>query len=148
MHKNPMWLTFLIVIGLVVLWFVGSAFWKTYTYGRLDAHVPAKKIEWSVAKLSEDFFALQAHYDFEVSNHAFSGETVFKDDLYRNTYAAEQVIPIYAKEEKEVWYDRKNPQYSSLQKKFPLKECISAAFLTGLFIYFVWLGFYVGRFRT
>ncbi len=148
MHSNPVWLTFLTVVALVVLWFVGSALWKTYTYGRLDAQVPSKKIEWSVSQLSDDYFVLQAHYEYDVANHPYTGETVFKEDLYRNAYAAEQVIPIYAREQKEVWYNHKEPQYSSLQKKFPLKECISAAFLTGLFVYFIWLGFYVGRFRT
>lgn len=148
MHRNPAWLTFLVLVTCTVGWFGFQAMWKVINYRQLDTHTTAEYIDWQVKALSEEVYALEGKYRYRVNELPYEGVTVFSDNLFRNAWAAEQVIPIYAKEETEVWYSHKNPQHSSLQKKFPLKECISAAFLAGLLGYFLWLGFYVGRYRT
>lgn len=148
MHRNPVWISFLILILCIVGWFTFQAGWKVFQYKQLDAVVTASNIDWQAKELGTDIFALEGRYTYQVNETPYSGVTVFKDDLFRNAWAAEQVIPIYSKEETQVWFSRTNPQHSSLQKKFPLKECITAAFLAGLLGYFLWLGFYVGRYRT
>jgi hypothetical protein len=78
----------------------------------------------------------------------YSGASVLTDEPFRNRWGAQEAITQYAAKEWRVWFDHKDPDYSSLQKKFPLKECVSAIFLWGLLLYFLWLGFYVAKFNS
>ena len=145
MHQNRFWLAFLTVLTLIVLWYCGVAIYRTYEYIRLTAQTNAEVYEWAPKEISGDVFAAHAYYTFDVKGTQYKGEDVLPSPLYRNTWAIEQEIPKLSKEKRIVWFDPTNPLHSSLQKRFPLKECVSAIVLLGLLLYFVGLGFYVAR---
>jgi hypothetical protein len=148
MHKNIFWQAFLIVIFLIVLWYTGVALYRYYTYSRLTSFTQAIQIEWTVRERASDEYVLEASYLFEANGTSQKGKMDLKHEIYRNRWAAEQMIPQYTKRNWTVWYDPSQPNHSSLQKSFPLKESISAGFLWILFFYFLWLGFYVAKYKT
>lgn len=148
MHNNRFWLGFLTFCTAVTLWYSGNALYKMYHYSRLTAQTSVQDTKWSVQKISDEMFVLKSAYVFAVNGKAYAGATKFEHDYYRNQWGAEQAIAAFTKTYNRVWYSPSNPDYSSLQKSFPTKECISAAILVALLLYFFWLGFYVVRYQN
>lgn len=148
MHKNLFWMAFLVVIAFIVLYYTGVAAYRYYTYSTLTAKTIAQNVQWSVQEIASDEYVLEADYNFELNQKKYQNRYLFKDSIYRNEYAAHYDIPHFVNRSWVVWYNPRNPEQSTLQKNFPYKESISAIFLWGLLFYFIWLGFYVGRYKT
>jgi hypothetical protein len=147
-HKNVFWRAFLLVVTLTTLIYSGIATYRYHAYLSLSAKQPLTgPISWDVEEKSSEDFILISNYTYQVNGLSYSGETKWSDTPYRNGWAAQQAIEVSAKESFTVWYDPSDPSYSSLQKHFPLKECVYAVFLWGLLLYFVWLGYYAGSYR-
>jgi hypothetical protein len=144
-HSNRYYLAFMLILGLIVFGYTGTALWRWYGHIRLSAHVTAEKVDWSVIEKGSSSYVLDGKYHFTVNGAAYVGETIFYDDNHLNIWSAEQAVPRYAEKKWTVWYQPSDPHYSSLQKKFPLKECLSALVMWGLWIYFFWLGLYVSQ---
>lgn len=145
MHQNRIWKFFLLALALVVLWFSGSTTYKMFNYLRLNSQAPAEQMEWSVVEASEDRFLLQASYIFHVDEKVYHGNSVLVPPFFRNEWAAKQDLPTFAARQWQVWYFSWDPGFSSLQKNFPIKECISTLLLWGILIYFVRIGYYVAK---
>lgn len=148
MHHNLLWRAFLVTIFVIVFGYSVLALYRVHQFSKLTSETKPLKMKWSVKEIADDEHMIQGNYTFEANEKTYQGEAVLKKSIYRNGWAAEQDLPKYDKEKWTVWYDPANPDYSALQKSFPLKECISALVLWALFFYFTWLGFYVGRFKT
>lgn len=147
MHSNLFYRAFLLMIFLVALWYTVIAAYRYHSYFKLTDQVRVNSIEWDVKEVADDEFYLEARYTFVVKDRSFSGKTSWPTEFYRNRWAAEKDQPYFTKQYRVVWYDQNNPDHSSLQKKFPFKECISAIFLWALLLYFLWLGYYVTKFK-
>lgn len=144
MHKNFIWLCFLSLIAGGVGWFTIKTLYMVYLYTSLNVAVPPDHLKWKVEQLSEDRFVPRADYSFNVKDKQYLGETLFENDMYWNQWTADEALKVYAQKDWIVWFSDHNPQYSSLQKNFPLKECISVGVLWVLLLYFLGLGYYVG----
>jgi hypothetical protein len=147
MHKNTTWLALLVTLSLIVLWYSGKFLYLYYDYTVLSARTPAVAMQWSVEPHTNEEYFLKADYVFKASDKEYKGESVLKDHGFWNNYAAQQAIGDYSKKKWGVWYNPRNPDHSSLQKNFPLKECVSAAIMWAIVFYFLWLGYYASRFR-
>jgi hypothetical protein len=148
-HKNWFWQLFLMAIGAIVLWYTGSAAYGLYQYHRLNREMQAHSVQWAVKKEADDAYFLIAKYQFSpLQNSLVEGETIFKFPIFWNAWAAEKAIPEYAAKSWLVYYVGNNPSISSLQKNFPLKECISATVLWGILIYFLWLDRYISKWEN
>ena len=130
--------------ALAALCFSWSAGRELYTYRVLTAQTKAQSVQWAVVELSDERYVLQGNYIFRVDGIEHAGSTTF-DHPYRNAWAANKAMPEYANKQWEVWYSPKNLLYSSLQKNFPLKECVSAIILWGLLVYFIGLKLYCSK---
>lgn len=148
MHKNPIWLIFLASVGILVMWFSGALLYKLYNYSVLTASTQTVELQWSVKEISDESYILEARYSYVVKGEKKRGAASLYDMPYWNAWAAEKAIAEFSSKPWKVWYSPSNSDYSTLQKKFPLKECISTGVLWLLFIYFTWLGFYVARYHT
>lgn len=145
MHKNPVWLAFLTAISLVVFWYCGSALYKIYDYSRMTNSVPAASIQWGVKELADDQYLVKANYSFRVDENTYHGETLFKDIIFMNAWAAEQAGLKYGRRNWKVWFQPNHFDHSTLQKKFPTKECYYAGAMLFILFYFIGLGFYVTK---
>lgn len=145
MHKNPIWLCFLTLVLLMTLVYTGKMTTIFYHYLQLSSETEVAAIAWSVKTEAEDEFVPQAKYTFAANGQFYSGSTLFHDDAVNNPMGAEESLKALTGKDHRVWYSPKNPQMSSLQKNFPLKESVYTAILWGLLIYFFWLGVYVAK---
>lgn len=144
MHKNKLWLSWLVVLSLITLWYAGMAVLSAWHYAHLTASTSPTAIAWSVKQLKSDDFSPLATYTFEVNGQAFQGVTPLREIPYRNSWGVEQDLKKLQAMQWRVWYEPHAPYRSTLQKTFPLKECLSALFLLLLWGYFVGLGMYIG----
>ena len=148
MHKNFVWQAFLFVILAATLWYSAIALYSYYSHSHLEVQTPVSSMAWEIEEKSDESYLVKGIYHFEFKGNSYPGSTTMTDMIYRNQWAAEQAIKELSDKNWKVWFDPQDPGHSSLQKNFPYKECITAIFLWGLFFYFLWLGFYVARFKT
>jgi len=145
MYKNRFWLLFLAFIALSTLWYTGIAAYRYYNYSRLETKAVPSSISWRVAEHGSDSYTLVADYQFPANGKSFTGTTDFSSDVYLNAATAQKYIPENAALPWKVWYDKNNPEYSTLEKNYPFKEYIYAIILWGILLYFIWLGFYIAK---
>lgn len=145
MHKNPVWLFFLAIILLITGFYTYKAGIKLYRHLNLSSETEVAATAWSIKTEGEDKFVPLGKYTFEVRGKFYNGETLFYDETTHNPWAAEESLKPLAAKIHRVWYAPKDPSNSSLQKNFPLKECIYAGALWALTIYFLGLGAYVAK---
>ncbi len=141
MHQNPYWLAFLSCISLGVFIYTSYAGIQLYHYSRLNQPIPLVHIQWSILPFTEEEFAPQANYQFLLQGISYQGKTIWPEH-YLNQWAAQKAIEKLAAQSWNAWIDPQNPHNSTLQKKFPLKQCLSTIVLWLLMIYFIGLGYY------
>lgn len=148
MHKNLLWQAFMVIVFCVCLGYSGVTLYRYYSYSHLQAKTPTISTEWHIQEKADDVFLVSAEYGFQVGKTVYKGIYEWNKEPYLNRYAAEDGIKTMSSQPWQVWYDPANPAHSSLAKHFPLKEVISTIFLWALFLYFLWLGFYVAKFKN
>lgn len=154
-HRNSLFSGFLVVLAIAALAYSVIALYKYYNYIRLNDEATPSSIEWSVHVEKkiwpfnlfwDDTYRIQGDYNFEAEDKMWHGTTQFKEK-YLNEWAAKKAIEANKEKSRRIWYNGNKKNHSTLQKKFPLKECVSAGVLWALFLYFLWLGFYVANYR-
>ncbi len=131
-----LWVVLLSITGLITCWFAFLAIGEGWTYFRLDAQVPARVKNWDIKMISSSHYALQAAYRYSVNGQEFTGESLLSSPSYPNQYAAEIDLKTRQSEKINVWYQKRHPAFSSLQKRFPKKELTNAILTFGVFVYF------------
>lgn len=132
---------FLTLLAILCLWSFVTLIFALYQHYRLDAQHTAKIVHWSVEENSNNYFVIKAEYEFEVDQQLIQG-IFFFDETYRHPLAAERTIKKYSSEQLSVWFNRKNPHFSSLAKELPWKLIIRTIVLIGILVYFFALCFW------
>ena len=145
MHKNKVWLSFLILVIFATFANVGLATYRFLNYQHLKAQAPLQNFTTEIEEISETYFYVKVNYVFLVNGKAYDGQSYTNDRHLLNRWAAEEEDKMVSIHPPRVWYDPQNPDYSSLIKKFPLRDVGTALALVGLLVYFFWLGYYVGN---
>lgn len=148
MHNNKLWLGFLTLITLVVVWFTWETVAKARDYFSFSQVTEVSEIHWTVFKSGEDHYQLNATYTFQANGQTIPKEQLMPKPIYPNPWAAEQAASKENTKKFKVWYAPQTPKRASLYKHFPMKEIISTILLWGLWLYFLWLGFYVKQFSN
>jgi len=103
-------------------------------------------IEWGIEELASNRFILEATYSFTHKGEKAEGSTIFEADRYRNKETANHFLDQYKEKNWTVWYSPFQLENSTIDRFFPLKSCIYTAIVWCIFIYFIWLGYYVGKY--
>jgi len=123
MKIKQLWIAFLACVALVVVWFTFDASYKVY--------------QWGTQTRSTHF----TH-----KGEKAEGSTIFEADRYRNKETANHFLDQYKEKNWTVWYSPFQLENSTIDRFFPLKSCIYTAIVWCIFIYFIWLGYYVGKY--
>ncbi|SCA64105.1 hypothetical protein SCG7086_CA_00070 [Chlamydiales bacterium SCGC AG-110-P3] len=144
MHKNRIWMLLLVLILLAVAWFGAHTAISVYQYSVYTGSAVSETMDWSVIKIGDDKYHIQGHYRYTVDGTTYQGTSPLAETTYRNQWAArDRVQTLDSQGPWRVWHIIGDPSRSTLQKSFPLKECVSMALLCGLLLYFAGLGYYV-----
>jgi hypothetical protein len=131
-----LWVILLAITGLITCWFTVLAIGKAWIFFLLDSQVQARVHKWEIKAISSSHYALHATYGYSINGQEFTGQTLFSSPRYPNNYAAASGLKIKQEEDIQAWYQKRNPAFSSLQKKFPKKELTNAILTFGVFVYF------------
>lgn len=145
MNPEKIWKGFFVFLVAVALWFTAHALYLVVSYYTLDSTTRTRRIEWSVREKSSEFFIIEGNYHYQVNGEDYSGISGMNDERFRNEWAAKDALKKEPHPEVTVWYSSWYYKHSSLQKTFPIKECVSALVLWALFIYFFRLKQYVAK---
>lgn len=124
--------------ALVYTWLTLHPLWIN---SRLDKEVPIEHLEIKPVQISPEKFGIEATYRYLGQE----GKQLFDDSAYLNPYGAEKGGEKLLKEVNSVWVNSRNPKESALQKSFPYKELAYALLLWGILLYFIFLGWRVGK---
>lgn len=143
MHKNAIWIAFLLIVVGFALWFIVKAGYDLIHYYQLNTQVPVTVEKWETRELAENKYALYVAFTYEFQGKNYGGADQI-GEAYPNPWAAARAQDRLGKEKWFVWISPKNPEMGVLNKKFPYKAGVSAVVLLGLVIYFICVGLYVG----
>lgn len=122
-------------IALIALWFVGNALYQLAGYIRLGSQAPAQSLQFVVRERSSSHYLIEVLYSYQVEGVSYQGTTLFPQPVYLNRYSAEGDLPKWEKISWQTWYQKTNPQNSSLHRDFPMKALIRALLSIGVFLY-------------
>ena len=131
-----LWVILMVITALITCWFAYQAGIKGWKYIRLSGQVPAEVLQWNIKKISTSQYALHATYCYVVDGRELTAETLFSSPRYPNLFAAELDLKRWKAEKIHAWYQKTNPQFSSLEKRFPKKELINVVVSLGVLLYF------------
>lgn len=123
----------------ILIYFVYGLGKDLWVYFYLNQQIPAQILNWDIVPKSESCFLVRANYFFEMKEKKYYNSTIFSPPYYLNWMSAEEKIQFYANKAWKCWISSKNPNFSSLEKKFPLKKIIYTVIVYGIFGYFVFL---------
>ena len=145
MKYKQIWVAFLSCVLLVVLWFTFNSSYQVYQWATQTRSSRPLELEWGVEQQASDRFVLDASYIFLHKGQKVEGNTIFQNERYRNKSTANHFLNLYKEKEWTVRYSPFQLQNSTINRLFPLKSCIYTAIVWCIMIYFVWLGYYVGK---
>ena len=76
MHKNKLWLSFLIAISLVTAGYLAVAAYQLTIYWQLAAHAPIQTFTTSIIEESESRFYVDVDYSFVAKKKVFQGKSL------------------------------------------------------------------------
>lgn len=129
------------------VWYVVQAVVQINTYFALDLPTRAE-VTWTVKELNSDTYVPYGKYRYEVEGQSYEGTYVLQSQKYLNAKTLEQDLPQLQEKGWIAWYNPSSPEQSSLEKNFPLKTCLYASLLVGIFFYFLCVGHYVAKQRS
>lgn len=121
---------FSLVICLVALIYTLFTLHKVYSWFTYSASTTPTSVALSVKQFSDEEFRIHARYQFLGETHEETWET----PTFKNSFAAEHEIKTLSPTT--VWYNPRDLSHSTLQKSFPLKQCIYSALLWAIGGYF------------
>lgn len=144
MHKNKVWIGFLLIIAAISLIFLFKAGVALIQYYKKSEEVPVKIENIFVSELKKGMYGVLADFTYQFKDEEFKGRKLIAGP-YQNVWAAESGIKKISNEGRSIWVDPNNHETATFIKKFPFKSIFSALILLGLTLYFFSLGLVYGR---
>ena len=145
MHRNPIWLTFLVLTSLFSFSYLGFASQAVYAYYRLDSSRTPLTFNAIVSKQNAESYYLTVKYSFVANGQTYQAVDNSLYTGFWNAEAARRKAESLLDEKPAVWFSASNPAISSLHKAFPYRLVLSASILLFLQIYLFCLGYYVAK---
>lgn len=130
---------------LILLGYLSFFLIKVYRYSLLSKESVAKINFFYVAKLSEDKYAIGANYSYQIHGKTYTNDYSFDKPYFMNEFSAEKNLKHWDMKEMRLWYCKKHPENSSLQKNFPFKNLIYLFVILFINLYFAYLRWYVTK---
>lgn len=145
--QSRAWQIFIICMSLVTAYWTAAAVHQVNAYVHLTGQMQPDQITWTYQEVSSDLYAPLATFTFTTEGKQIQGSTLLSRPRFRSASAAESVLQELKKQMWPVWYAPGRPEQATIERRFPLKDCLSALILLGLFVYFVLVRLYVRRFE-
>lgn len=147
MHGNRYWIALLLVVGFCTVYFGYKSLQSLETYGTLSARTLTSTTEWAIQEGRRGKLIPYVRYTFSVAGKRYQGQSAMPQYKFLGRSASDTVLKELSGKRHLVWYNPSHPHSNTLQKSLPLKECLSAITLLGVFVYLMYIGYSVGQDR-
>jgi hypothetical protein len=138
---------FLVIIFPIILFFLLS--YKTIkeinSYFSLNTQTRATIESFDVINKKENFKPL-IYYSFKVKDKIYKNKNITRKKFLNNMNVKEYVDKL-SHANFTIWYNKKNPNISSFERDFPIKNCVYLSLTFLIFVYFLILKYYVYGFQ-
>ena len=135
---------FILVIGISTLIGV-NFFYQLNKFYKLSQAAPAYIEKWVIEEGKGGKYVIGANYNFTTQGLSYKGHYKFSRLSYQNIYLAKDHLEKLKKKEWDVYFERKNPNISTLQHLFPFKQGVHLVLSLGILFYFFCLNLYIKR---
>ncbi|NGX35054.1 MAG: hypothetical protein K1060chlam1_01422 [Candidatus Anoxychlamydiales bacterium] len=140
------WLIILVVSSVILLGISFKTAFLISKYFTLDSKIKAEVEKIEIIESKKDKFEVTAFYYFKIGNKNFYNVRKFQDKFINKITAIDFKEKI-SKKDFFTWYNKKNPNISAVEKKFPIKNLVYSIMTFIIFVYFIILKYYVFGFQ-
>jgi len=139
---------FLIIFLPTILFFLFSykAFQEICFYLSLNEQKQGNILKYEIRNDKRDKYKALIHYSFKFKDKNFENKS-FCREFFLNYINAKDYVEKLSKNNFTIWFNLKNPNISSFEKNFPVKNCVYVFITFLIFFYFLILKVYVYNFR-
>lgn len=123
-------LIFLLIYGFPVIVQIYKNFPLSSTTKPLNTH-------WTVVEKNDEDYRVKVHYQYEVNGKTYENDEELQGESFKTPYRAESSLKNMDATYNTVWYSSVYPEYSSIEKYFPMKRAIYSGILFLLLSYAV-----------
>lgn len=135
---------FILVIGITIIIGV-NFFYHLNKFYKLSQNVPAHIEKWDIDEIKGGKYLIGANYNFTFQGVNYKGYYQFSRLSYQNIYLAKDHLEKLKKKTWDVYFEKNNPNISTLQHLFPFKQGVHLALSLGILFYFFCLHLYIKR---
>jgi len=148
MKQQIIWKILFIFTSCIVFTLGGLFVWKFIPYFQYSSFTRGEMLSWEVIEQEPSIFGICVKYRYPTGDQFFEGEYIFKQPRFTNEHVAKETIQFMEKEKWEIWYKKRRPELSTLQRLFPFKAMIRFLLSVGILGYFFWFKEYLRRFSS
>lgn len=146
MKRKILWIA---VISLPIILFFLLSF-KTikeiHTYFLLNQKITATLEDCKIINYKSQKYKIYVSYTYNVNNKIFKNNSSYSKNFI-NYINANDFKEKISKNVFYIWYNKMNPNISSVEKTFPIKNCFYLIISFLVFIYFLILKYYLYAFQ-
>ncbi|NGX48471.1 MAG: hypothetical protein K940chlam5_00056 [Candidatus Anoxychlamydiales bacterium] len=146
MNYKIRWLITLSVAALILLGISFKTAYQINKFFTLDSKIRARVEKVDVIEGKKEKFEVLAFYNFKIGDKNFYNVKKF-DAKFINEITALDFKEKILKKDFFIWYNKKNPKISAIEKSFPIKNLVYSIITFVVFGYFVALKYYVFSFQ-
>jgi hypothetical protein len=146
MRHKISWLIALIFPVIAFFLLSYSTICQINTYLLLKKNVLANVDKLEIRLDKKNRYEILAFYSFKIGNKVFFNKNCLRKK-FLNILSAQDYIKKNSEKKVIVWFNPKNPNITSIERKFPIKNCIYSVLCFSIFIYFVILKYYAYSFQ-
>ncbi len=139
---------FLVISLPVILFFLISytTIKKINTYFSLNLQTNATIDNFDIINNKKNSYKALVCYSFKVKDKTFKNKIIYSKN-FLNYMNANEFVEKLSHDNLPIWFNKKNPNISSFEKIFPIKNCVYVIITFIIFIYFLILKYYVYSFQ-
>ncbi len=147
MHKNVHYIGLLLLLSAFVLWWTYDAIYLTFRYYALSASTTVVITEVNTIKKDEDDYRLEIEYLYIAGENSYK-KTQIMPSSYLNLFAVQKAIDELKNKNLPLYFNPRDPNQASLERVFPLKQCLYAIIMISILCYFIGLGYCIKKNRV
>ena len=134
--KRIIWSFLILLSSFLFVFFAFKTFIDIRAYNKLDRKSKATVASWEINEHG-DKYIVSAVYNYNVDDKTFEGKTFFNKANFLNYYSAFEALAKFAKNDWTVWYNSRNFEESSLEKRLAIKNLLYTSISLSVLVYFL-----------
>lgn len=144
MHKNTFYISLILLLAALTLWWTYDALYLTFKYYTLSASTTIVITEIETVKKSDDDYRLEIEYLYIAGENSYKKRQMLPSK-HLNLFAVQKAIDELKNKNLPLYFNPRDPNQASLERVFPLKQSFYAIIMISILCYFIALGYHIKK---